>query len=49
LTLNLIEGLWDVVEETLQSAGLLLCQYKILTKYLPKTLFYSVLVTDVTL
>jgi len=30
--LKLIGRLWDVLEETLQSAGLLCCQYKILTK-----------------
>jgi len=32
LELKLIESLWDVLEETLQSAQLLHCQYKILTK-----------------
>jgi len=31
--LKFIESLWDVLEETLQSAGLLHCQYKILTKH----------------
>jgi len=30
--LKFTESLWDVLEETLQSAGLLHCQYKILTK-----------------
>jgi len=30
--LKFIESLWDVLEETLQSDGLLHCQYKILTK-----------------
>jgi len=30
--LNFIKSLWDVLEETLQSAHLLHCQYKILTK-----------------
>jgi len=29
--LKLIESLWDVLEETLQRAGLLRCQYEILT------------------
>jgi len=30
--LTFIESVWDVLEDTLQSAGLLDCQYKILTK-----------------
>jgi len=30
--LKFIESLWDVLEETFQSAGLLHCQYKILSK-----------------
>jgi len=37
----LTESLWDVLEETLQSAWLLLCQYKILNKNVRNMYFHQ--------